>query len=381
VIEPCGCGGQNTGGLPRRATYIKSIQKENPNCIIVESGNLATRLSVGEPNAQLEAVADALKIIGYSVVGVGSADLNIGGDDYVRLLDKRGISVVHLGVGEINGAKPYLVKEVDGVKIGIVCFSAVNRDEKSDFDLYNRRNQALHDARQESDVLVLIDQADVVTDDWLLKNEEREYCPDVVIGSGSRAFLADAKQVGRTMVLPYVTRGTYVGRVDIQIDGINRKMTFSKTRIDASIVEDPDILAMARDYYDNQAKIISAAKTTKGTYYSHETCKSCHAEQYEQWNTTAHAIALKTLESASKVTPECVSCHNERFRSTKTLAKADILLGGVECASCHANVLPHGADNKAKRDTAAIRTACQNCHTKDRSPNFDLATAYEKIKH
>jgi 2',3'-cyclic-nucleotide 2'-phosphodiesterase (5'-nucleotidase family) len=164
-LKPCGCGGRNTGGLPRRSTYIKSVLAENPNTIIVESGDLAFAVNPSEPTAQLEAVVDCLKSMGYTAVGVGPVDLRLG-EDYYKVLSKKGLPVVHIDQTKRDGVQSYILKKVGGVNVGIVSFGAVVPEKRDDFELMKERYRVFTNTRKSCSVLILLDQGNVATDEW-----------------------------------------------------------------------------------------------------------------------------------------------------------------------------------------------------------------------
>ena len=67
-LQPCSCGGRYLGGLSRRATAISRLTKENPDAVIVESGNLSDK------PCRLGIVTKLLSSLKYDAVGVGSLD-------------------------------------------------------------------------------------------------------------------------------------------------------------------------------------------------------------------------------------------------------------------------------------------------------------------
>jgi len=379
VLEPCGCGGRNTGGLSRRATAIKSMQAEGTNYLVVESGNLAFPANPAQPTAQLEAVADSLKYMGYSAVGVGAIDTRLG-KKYFEILKERGITVVHTGQSEQDGANPYIIKDIDGVKVGIVSFGYIPPD-KDNPDVRKAQYESFQKARKESDVLILLDQANIATDEWLDENKAALGCPDIVVGGVKRASLTEPKWMGQTMVVPTSSQGTYVGRVDIDIDKDKRQMAFSRTLIDPRTTADTDIQKIVKDYEKSQRVALGGSADEIQPYYSYQTCVPCHMEEYKQWSTTRHGKALSTLLDAEKAIPDCLPCHSDMYRRQKRIVETSDKVGGVECIACHIDVLPHKVSYKKKGDTSIIKSKCQECHTKEKSPDFDLNSYYEKVKH
>jgi hypothetical protein len=327
------------------------------------------------------AVATGLKAMHYDAVGVGSIDHRLG-DSYFKVLKKVGIQVVDADTEKHDGAVPYMIKTVDGIKIGIVSFGFVGPGRISDTDLMKARYDAFAEARKKSDILILLDAGSVATSEWLKEQAATLGSPDIVLGTGYRNTAAEPEMVGQTMVLPTTTQGTHINRVDFYVNGKEKTAKFTRTYIDSKTKDDPEILKLTKDYESEmQQKAFAALSApSEGTYYSYKGCKSCHPTQYRQWTVSPHAKALQTLADQKKLIPECLQCHSEMFKQLRKVSK-DYETDGVECQSCHANVVPHGADFKKIGDTTAIRTACVTCHTKEQSPKFDPVTWYKKVKH
>jgi hypothetical protein len=116
-----------------------------------------------------------------------------------------------------------------------------------------------------------------------------------------------------------------------------------------------------------------------------EACKRCHAPQFAHWEESPHARAFETLvKVAQDFNPQCVACHATGYkkggfrnvRSTPGFA-------GVGCESCHGAASEHAAGPKSP-PPARGRTAsggCESCHDKSQDPDFNRATALEKIRH
>lgn len=384
TLQPCGCGGNNRGGLSRRATYIKKVFSENPNTIVVESGDLAFAVNPDKPTAQIEAVADAMAHMGYTAVGVGPVDLRLG-DKYFEVLKQKGITVVHVGLEDQEGVPSYIIKEGGGVKIGIVSFGAVAVESRDDFTLMKRRYEALAEADRQSDVLILLDQGNVATNDWLQRNVERLGVPDVLVGGPVRMPLSEAKWVGKTLVVPTTSQGSFIGRVEVEIDGSEKRLTYTSVSIDPSLEEDPDVLKIVQDYVKEQSLSVKSTHISTNDppqpYFPYQSCVSCHTNEFTHWKTTRHSKALATLLKEDKAIPECLPCHSDMYRRAKRVVVNSEQLGGVECIACHVDVLPHGADFKKKVDSAKIQSQCITCHTKERSESFNMETYYEVIKH
>jgi hypothetical protein len=339
--------------------------------------------------------------IGYSAVGLGLAESRLG-DELLNQAKANDIPVLQVDTESHDYEVPYLIKNVGGVKVGVVSFGCVppGRDE---FDLLKKRFAAYSEARRKSDILVLLDQAMVATDEWLERNGKRFGAPDIVIGGTYQLYLAEPKMVGKTMICPTSVQGTSMGVVKIEVlPGQDPKLVYERAVMDDNITPDPNVTKYVEAYKEKQRQAVAqvthpdvagsngnkngavmsvVSHQPSSAYNDSGKCKSCHSSQFISWQKDKHSKALQTLIKESKVIPECLQCHSEMYRETNRLELDANVPTGVECASCHASVLPHGADIRKKGPTQQDRDACLTCHTKERSPDFNLETYWEKAKH
>ncbi|MBI2842496.1 MAG: hypothetical protein HYX78_03770 [Armatimonadetes bacterium] len=213
------------------------------NSVIVESGDLAAPAVTPHTTTRLEAAAEALRLMGYTAIGVGPMDV-LWKDEYYDILKQKGLQIVQIDTVDHAGALPYVIKEIGGLKVGVVSFGAVAPDRRESMDLLKLRYKLYAEVRGKCDVLILLDQANVATENWLERTGQRIGQPDVVVGGTPRIGLKDPKWVGSTMIVPTSTKGTHVGCVDIEVTGTDKKMTYSRTSLDPSIADDQEILKL-----------------------------------------------------------------------------------------------------------------------------------------
>ena len=147
-------------------------------------------------------------------------------------------------------------------------------------------------------------------------------------------------------------------------------------------------------------KMMQVYETTRfnrigGRYVGSATCASCHQQEYEQWQATAHAHAFESLRSNQAVhKKECVPCHVTGFGKPGGYAidRGDVDRENVGCESCHGPGFEHvKALNTQKKgtiinlgdkcDKCILQRICQGCHDSSNDPSFDLDTAIHFVKH
>jgi hypothetical protein len=271
--------------------------------------------------------------------------------------------------------------------VGIVSFGAVTA-EQDGFSLDVRRYSAFKEARNKSDILVALDQAGKITKEWIERNTKWLGAPDVVIGGQKWFSLSQPEVIGRTRIMPTIAEAKNVGVVKVKmVPGGQPEVTFSSTFLDDKMKEDPEVAKIVQEIKQApQGQSVAApgaGKTVANQYYDSATCSSCHKSQHDSWKKGKHAAAVKSLRKTKDDRQQCLPCHSEKFRRTAQYQPTEAYSVGVECASCHNRVLPHGAAGPARGIARIDFDVCRTCHTKERSPKFEgqAATYWQKAGH
>ncbi|NUQ00246.1 MAG: hypothetical protein HUU35_10370, partial [Armatimonadetes bacterium] len=88
-LEPCGCGGQNAGGLARRAALIGELRGQHRDPIVIAVGRF------GIDADALPVIVRTLAALGTDAIGLGAEDLIIY-DTLRSLADSAGLSLCSL---------------------------------------------------------------------------------------------------------------------------------------------------------------------------------------------------------------------------------------------------------------------------------------------
>src|SRR5262249_13087639 len=135
--------------------------------------------------------------------------------------------------------------------------------------------------------------------------------------------------VGRTLVLYEDSRNYGLESVDLDLDAAHR-VAAAKTAhywLFEDVPDAPHIRGMLDRFYQRMATRDSAQASVRplfassrerleGVYVGAARCASCHRAEFDQWKTTAHAAAYKTLLDAHRhYQPRCVVCHTVGFRA------------------------------------------------------------------
>ncbi|MFX0561243.1 5'-nucleotidase C-terminal domain-containing protein [Tepidibacillus infernus] len=121
-------------GLAKVYTIVKEVRKENPNTILIDNGDTiqGTELSDVYKNDTsvtypIIAVMNEMK---YDAWTLGNHEFNYGLDVLNRIIGEAKFPVLSANIykkaDNSNFAKPYIVKEIDGVKVGILGMTTPN---------------------------------------------------------------------------------------------------------------------------------------------------------------------------------------------------------------------------------------------------------------
>lgn len=112
-------------GFAKIATMLKQYEQQNPNTLLLDAGDTFH----GTTFATLEqggSIAEVMNAVGYDGMAAGNHDFNYGYQRLLELKDKVVFPVLSANVRKQDGSlllKPYEIKEIDGLKIGIFGLS------------------------------------------------------------------------------------------------------------------------------------------------------------------------------------------------------------------------------------------------------------------
>lgn len=160
-------------------------------------------------------------------------------------------------------------------------------------------------------------------------------------------------------------------------------------RLDSKIDMDQEMTALYDKYNEQVEEIFFASMKAKrkkkqtAVFATETTCQTCHAETHKQWKDSRHGSAYDTLLRVNKAfDPECLVCHTTGFNEPGGfISEVDTPeLKNVQCEVCHGPRKKH-AESPSGGFAAEARQACNKCHVRNHSPNFNFETYWPKIRH
>lgn len=260
-------------GFAKIAGIFDSYKSKNPNTLIVDGGDAVH----GTTFATLvggESVVEAMNAMGYDVMVPGNHEFNYGYKKLLNLANKLDFPMISANVKEPNGRlfAPYIIKEIDGVKIGIFGLTTSETAYKTHpknvegltFTDSSKEAQLIVDElKDKTDVIVAIghlgmDESSVDTSSKVVKEVKGI---DVFVDGHSHTVLEDGL-VGDNGTL-IVSAGEYtknVGVVDLWVDGgavVKKQATLINQEEAAGIAPNAEVAALVEATKKSQEAILA----------------------------------------------------------------------------------------------------------------------------
>jgi 2',3'-cyclic-nucleotide 2'-phosphodiesterase (5'-nucleotidase family) len=262
-VEPCGTcpEGGDTGGLARRTHYIKTVKEEARNLLILDGGDALvmsffSRESEREKaRRRAEFVLRLYETLGYHALNIGDTDLGLG-IEYLRNLQKNSkIPFLSANLKEKKTRnpffKPYLIKEIEGLKIGILGLITTEilpniQKELKDYFIENpikTATETINRFMASCDHIVALAHLTPPEIESLAKGVPRI---SIIIGGNDRSFIFP-KQIHRSIYVQTDALGAHIGRLNLNllkgysefIDILSKSLIQKKIEEIQKKIEDP----------------------------------------------------------------------------------------------------------------------------------------------
>jgi 2',3'-cyclic-nucleotide 2'-phosphodiesterase (5'-nucleotidase family) len=263
-VEPCGTcpeGGDN-GGLPRRAHYLKSVKEEVKNLLVLDGGDALVISYFSQPSEREKArrraefVLRLYETLGYHALNIGDTDLGLG-IEYLRNLQINS-KIVFLSANLKEKKtkkpvfKPYLIKEIEGIKIGILGLittgiSSNTQKELKDYFIENpikAAKETINRFMVSCDHIIALAHLTPPEIESLAKEVPRI---SIIIGGNDRSFILP-KKIQRSVYAQTDAFGAHIGRLNLNllkgpsefIDILSKSLIQKKIEETQKKMEDPN---------------------------------------------------------------------------------------------------------------------------------------------
>ncbi len=378
----------------------------------MDTGDLLfSRDSVENPNAKqignlkADLYMKAYNLMGYDAFTPGELDFSFGVGEVIRMSQRANFPFLAANLVDANSKapvfKPYVIKEVQGFKIGILGLISDRSplggppEEKGKYlitDPFEAAKKIIGVLRKQCRVIVALAHMEADEQKMLATNVHGIHF--VINGHLTHAH-QDPQLVAHTQVLIAGSRGEHLGQVDFFKQ---RGRLFSRYQLNAlktDYKENPEVQAWVSQYKDQLQCILQPpvvmAERPKGpadssptmavpqllAFMGEKSCQTCHPREHAHWETTAHARAYRTLVERNKASdPSCLPCHTTGYGSFQDPRAR---FENVQCEACHGPAEAH--PNPRKDLEGAEEHECRACHNATNSPNFNYDIYVQKIIH
>jgi len=397
---------------------MEMLRRQKENIILVDSGDLFFPPgSIAEPLGGKEKEMIDLKIglylktynlMGYDALTPGEIELSWGIDEIRKISRQANFTFLLANLLDSQSPKPvfkpYIIKELGGVKIGLLGLTS--RDfflknpapEKKKYYLaepITTARKIISDLKKKRCKII-------IAVAHMPENELKAFAqalPEIhfIVSGHERRLASRSLEVNNVEIFMAGTRGENLGRVDFFIKKEETgKRLFSHYQILplTEIYGDHSKTAGMVNQYKARLQTLfpAAAKTAlEGDHDSRpprplvyalpsfvgdQACISCHPEQHQAWQKTPHALAYQTLIKNNKSTDmTCLPCHTTGFGEVSGFAD---VLENVQCESCHGT--RRGHPDNGQKFPPVNEKQCLVCHNPAKSPNFDYAPYLAKVR-
>jgi hypothetical protein len=395
-IAPCGCASNQSGGLPRRATYVERLRRQ-AEIVLVDVGGAAHGTSPYDL-AKLEAILRGEALMGVAAHNIGAAEARFGPGELRRLAAKLAVPLLSANVCDSSArlvAAPVLILSVAGRRVALVGVLA-ERYATAEFQVTPPRQavlDALRGAAGKYDIAIVLA--------YLPEDELRQLADalpeaDAVVG-GPTGQPISPKLVGPTLLCSATNKGKFLARLDAPALGSADRWTGTIIELNGQFADDVEQTAnidgfhtelARRDFTPGQTVFAEPmpADVSKGfAVAGTAACRKCHEGDCQLWRKSKHAAAWKALkEKGAHVDPECQRCHTTGYGLPGGFASAhrSVARAAVGCESCHGPSQGHVAEPAVRTaHFAQAKNHCMGCHDRENSPKFAYDTYWSKIVH
>lgn len=353
-------------------------------------------------------MVDYMRSAKYDVVTIGEKEMNYGLSFLVEELKQGKFDVVsaNLHTKEDSGLifDPYVIKDVDGVKVG---FLGLIDDDPRKVGVFEQLENAyvsnymqaareyLPELRSKADVVIAL--AHIGMGNARHMAETLPEIDVILVGHGSDRTSMPEK-IGETILMKAGSKSSSIATLLLAFDDESRIEGFDglSLTLKSKGRENPEVKRYVKSCEDRESqrdRLLARRKyklpvipkrpevlAAEG-YLGWETCKACHAAIYEKWSQEPHARAFATLAEGDKWNdPACLPCHTTGYEVAAAKDSSDVRpeMWNVQCEACHGMGTKHRRDGTMRTVPESV---CLKCHTPEWTPNWDYEEALKHIDH
>ncbi|MFA4992505.1 MAG: hypothetical protein WC571_00890 [Candidatus Omnitrophota bacterium] len=263
MLYPCSCPIEQDGGISRRASLVKELRRKSPGLLLLDCGAFTAGGLMDEytQNTLLdmqrtEVNLKAMKLMQYDAVGISSDEFNFGKSFFLKNSGKDSPAFLSANL-ESDKVEPYIVKQVSGIKIGIIGLTSLSAGQKSEgLKVEAPREIGRLVSRLKSEGVEV-----VVVLSTMGKKEDLDLISKVknidILFMGNNPVKEELEsKVGSTFIVRPFWQGRKLGKLTLEVkNGRLLNCKAEDIRLSDKIADDPDVQAiLPRCYSDANCK-------------------------------------------------------------------------------------------------------------------------------
>lgn len=261
-------------GLAKLTGIINQYRSDNPNTLLLDAGD-AVHGTTFATLVEGESIVKVMNLMGYEAIAPGNHEFNYGSSRLVELSSMMEFPMISANVREKNGDllfDPYLIKEIDGVKLGIIGLTTPETSFKTHpnnvkditfTDPIKEIQTVINEIQDKVDIVIALGHIgmDESSEDTSLKIVREVEGIDVFIDGHSHTVLKEGMLSDHgTLIASAGEYSKYLGVIELQVqDGkvINKKASLIDEEQAADVVPDPKVDALVQSIVKEQESILS----------------------------------------------------------------------------------------------------------------------------
>jgi hypothetical protein len=373
--------------------------------VLVDAGGFFPDNDAPEYKDKASFLMDAKVLLGTDAVGMGEKELRYGLSFLRANIERSGLPVVCANLYMKKTGKPaftpYIIEKVGTVKVGMFglmsdkfSYGPSQDSLRVEEPAAAARRVVAEMRKKGATVTVLLSQLGKVDSEDLVATVPGI---DVLIVGHASSLLMKGRMIKNTVACYGGEKGQHIGRTLVTLDAKRAQATAESDvyMLGPEIGDRAEIARLVKTFEDGfneklrkvqKERAAEAAKAkapeSPDRFLGADLCVRCHQSQGEQWKTTSHSVAWKTLtDGGNDAKPECIGCHVVGYRKPGGFQAANDApkLANVQCESCHGMGTLHESFANPKK--TVTEATCVECHQGENDPHWDWKTKRALIVH
>jgi|TARA_B110000438_G_scaffold107326_1_gene105513 2',3'-cyclic-nucleotide 2'-phosphodiesterase (5'-nucleotidase family) len=269
ALENCYCPVRPFGSVEKRSIYFSNFLKENPNTLILDSGDIFT---MTHQSLKDSLMAEAYNLLSYDAILFGDQELTMDSSSLAQLTSQMETNIIATNIAYPGVLKSHIVvkNKLRIAILGIVDPYALKyypkeiKDKIILTDPVKAVKAEMKKLKRKADIFILMTHqgADL---DYVIAEKIKGL--DVIIGAHSQSALEKPEVVNGALITQAGKEGYYIGVIELQTN--KRKVVSQSGKIDTMKLEMPDdpiIMEMIEEYEKRSGRINHRKLDLKGNH-------------------------------------------------------------------------------------------------------------------